>query len=95
MVSLITLSLYLELGTLSLTFDFLQVLSGCLSIVPIDDNPALSWDYYTVEVEKIPTIAKLSLDCPHGSNELAFQLRTARRGLVCISFVWGDEDASG
>jgi hypothetical protein len=81
------------MGTLSLTFDFLQVLSGCLSIVQIDDNPALSRGYQTIEAEKIPTTAELSLDCPHDSSELAFQLRIAQRGLVCISFVW-EEDAN-
>jgi hypothetical protein len=91
---LTTPSLHLELGTLSLTFDFLQVLSGCLSIVEIDDNPALSRGDHTVEVENIPTAAELSLDCSHDSNELAFQLRTAQRGRVYISFVWG-EDANG
>jgi hypothetical protein len=84
----------LELGTLSLTFDFLQVLSGCLSIVQIEDNIALSRGYHTVEVKKIPTTAELSLDCSHDSNELAFQLRIAQKGLVCISFVWG-KDANG
>jgi hypothetical protein len=94
LVSLTTPSLHLELGTLSLTFDFLQVLSGCLSIVQIEDNIALSRGYHTVEVEKIPTTAELSLDCSHDSNELAFQLRIAQKGLVCISFVWG-EDANG
>jgi len=94
LVSLTTPSLHLELGTLSLTFDFLQVLSGCLSIVQIEDNIALSRGYYIVEVENIPTTAELQMDCFHDSNELTFQLRTAQRGLVCISFVW-EEDANG
>ncbi|KAF8847991.1 hypothetical protein BDZ45DRAFT_301483 [Acephala macrosclerotiorum] len=44
--------------------------------------------YYIVEVENIPTSAELKMDCFHDSNELTFQLRTAQRGLVCISFVW-------
>jgi hypothetical protein len=85
---LTTPSLHLEVGTLSLTFDFLQVLSGCLSIVQIDDNPALSRSDHTIEVENIPTTAELKMDCSHDSNELTFQLRTAQRGLVCISFAW-------
>jgi hypothetical protein len=84
----------LELGTLSLTFDFLQVLSGCLSIVQIGDSAALSRGYRTVEVENIPITAELKMDCSDDSNELAFQLRIAQRGLVCISFVWG-KDATG
>ena len=93
-VSLTTPSLHLELGKLYLTFDFLQVLSGYLSIVQIDDNIALNRGYHLVEVENIPTTAELRMDCLHDSNELTFQLRTAQRGLVCISFVW-EEDAKG
>jgi hypothetical protein len=77
----------LELGTVSLTFDFLQVLSGCLSIVEIEDNTTLSRGYYTVKVEKIPTTAELKMDYSYDSNELVFQLRVAQRGLVYISFV--------
>lgn len=88
LVSLTTPSLHLELGTLSLTFDFLQVLSGCLSIAQIEDNTELSRGYRIIEVENIPTTAKLKMDCSHDSNELTFQLRTAQRGLVCISFAW-------
>ena len=87
-ISLTSLSLHLELGTLSLTFDFLQVLSGCLSIVQLRDDIALSGGYRTIEMENISTTAELNLDCSHGSNELAFQLRIAQRGLVYISFVW-------
>jgi hypothetical protein len=78
----------LELGTLSLTFNILQVLSGCLSIAQIEDNTELSRAYRIIEVENIPTTAELKMDCSHDSNELTFQLRTAQRGLVCISFAW-------
>jgi hypothetical protein len=85
LVSLTTPSLHLELGTLSLTFDFLQVLSGCISIAQIEDNTALSRGYHIIDVENIPTTAELKMVCAHDSNELIFQLRTAQRGLVCIS----------
>jgi hypothetical protein len=88
LVSLATPSLHLKLDTLSLTLDFLRVLSGCLSIARVKDNIALSRGYHVVDIESIPTTTELQLDCLHDSNELTFQLRTARRGLVYISFVW-------
>ncbi|KAH7411472.1 hypothetical protein BKA64DRAFT_382145 [Cadophora sp. MPI-SDFR-AT-0126] len=84
----ITPSLHLELGTLSLTFDFLHVLSGCLSVAQIEDDSGLSRDNHIIEVENIPTTAELKMDCSHDSNELTFQLRSAHRGLICISFAW-------
>ena len=89
LVSLTTPSLHLKLDALSLTFDFFQVLSGCLSLVQIGDNTELSRGYRTVEVENIPTTAELKMDCSRDSNELAFQLRVALRGFVCISFYGG------
>lgn len=87
-VSLITPSLYLELGKLSLTFDFLQVISGYLSITQIEDNTALSRGHHIIEVENIPTTTEIRMECLHNSNELIFQLRTAHKGLVFVSFVW-------
>jgi hypothetical protein len=63
LVSLATPSLHLKLDTLSLTLDFLQVLSGCLSIAQVEDSIALSWGYHVVDIENIPTTAELQLDC--------------------------------
>lgn len=48
LVSLTTPSLHLELGTLSLTFGFLHVLSGCLSVAQIEDDTGLSRDNHII-----------------------------------------------
>jgi len=93
LVSLKTPSLHLELGILSLTSDFLHVLSGCLSVTQIEDDTVLSRDNHIIEVENIPTTEELKMDCSHDSSELTFQLRSAQRGLICISFAW--EGATG
>ncbi|KAH6700685.1 hypothetical protein BKA61DRAFT_207718 [Leptodontidium sp. MPI-SDFR-AT-0119] len=95
LISLITPSLHLELGTLSLTFDFLHVLAGCLSVAQIGDDTGLSRDNHIIELENIPTTAELKMDCSHDSNELTFQLRTAQRGLICISFAWEETTSDG
>ena len=88
LVSLTTPSLRLELTWLSLTVDFLRVLSGCLSIVQVSDHLASSRGYHSIDIENIPTAAELRMDCPPGANELTFQLQTSRQGPVCITFVW-------
>lgn len=93
LVSLTTPSLLLELGTLSLTFDFLHVLSGWLSVTQIEDDTRLTRDIHIIEVENISTTEELKLACSRDSNELAFRLRSAQRGLICISFAW--EEAIG
>jgi len=80
----------LELGALSLTFDFPHVLSGCLSVAQIEDDAGLSRDNHIIEVENIPTIAELKMDCSHDSNQLTFQLQSAHKGLICISFAWDE-----
>ncbi|KAH9203359.1 hypothetical protein DL95DRAFT_430704 [Leptodontidium sp. 2 PMI_412] len=65
LVSFTTPSLHLELGALSLTFDFLHVLSGWLSVAQIEDDTRLSRDHHIIEVENIPTTAELKMDCSH------------------------------
>ena len=65
-VSLITPSLYLELGD---AISYLSLSTGSFGL------PTHCADRHTIEVEKIPTIAELSLNYSHGSDELAFQLR--------------------
>lgn len=92
LVSLTTPSLHMELGTLSLTFDFLQVLAGRLTVTHVEDDTALSRDNHMIEVENIPTKAELKMNCSYDLNELTFQLRSAHSGLICISFAW--EEAS-
>jgi hypothetical protein len=88
LVSLTTPTLKLELGTLHLTLEFFQVLSGHLSIAQVEDGSTLSQIDHIVNVENIPTTTELKLDCLHDSNELTFQLQIAQRRLVCISFRW-------
>jgi hypothetical protein len=90
LVSLATPSLHLQLYSLSLTIDFLQVLSGCLSITQADDELVSSQGYHIIDVENIPTTAELRIDCSPSLNELKFQLQAPRRRPVCVSFVWDE-----
>ena len=65
-------------------------------IAQVEDSVALSRRYHIINIENIPTTTELQLDCLYDSNEIAFQLRTARRGMVCVSFVWeGDRRLQG
>ncbi|KAG4442224.1 hypothetical protein IFR05_002273 [Cadophora sp. M221] len=88
LISLTTPLLHLKLGTLSLTFDFLHVLTGYLFVAQIGDNTRLSRENHIIKLENIPTTAELKMDCSHDSNELTFRLWSAQRGLICISFAW-------
>jgi hypothetical protein len=88
LITLATPSLHLQLDKLSLTLDFLQVISGHLLIAQVEDMIASCKGYYAVNVEDIPTTTELRLSCLQNSNELKFQLQIARKGIVCISFVW-------
>ncbi|KIM96820.1 hypothetical protein OIDMADRAFT_44371 [Oidiodendron maius Zn] len=94
LISLSTRSLHLELDTLSLALDFDRVASGRLSIAQVEDTIGSGPGYHVVSIENIPTASELQLDCLHDSNELTVQLQTARRGLVCMSFVWEEDTIS-
>ena len=83
-----TPSLHLQLDKLSLTLDFLRVSSGHLLIAQGEDAIVSCKGYRAVNIEDIPTITELRLSCSQNSNELTFQLQTARKGIVYISFVW-------
>lgn len=87
-ITLTTPLLHLQLDKLSVTLDFVQVLSGHLSITHGGEAVIGSREYSIVNIEDIPTIAELQLNCPHGSNELTIQLQSAWKGIICISFVW-------
>lgn len=88
-ICLSTPSLHVKLGTLSLTLEFLGVLSGRLSITQVENRVTSSPGYHIISIEDIPTTDELQLDCSHDSNELTVQLRTARIGIVYITFMWG------
>jgi hypothetical protein len=73
---------------LSLTVEFVRVFSGCLSIVQVRDDLPSSRGCQSIDFEDIPTAAELRMDCPHGADELTFQLQMPRQGPVCITFAW-------
>jgi hypothetical protein len=88
LITLTTPSLHLQLDRLSLTLDFLQVFSGHLLIAQVEDAIASCKGYRAVNIEDIPTTTELRLSCSQNSSELTLHLQTARKGIVCISFVW-------
>jgi len=88
LITLTTPSLHLQLDKLSLTLDFLRVSSGHLLITQVEDAIVSCKGYCAVNIEDIPTTTELRLSCSQNSNELTFQLQTARKGIVYISFVW-------
>jgi hypothetical protein len=83
-----TPSLHLQLDKLSLTLDFLRVSSGHLLVTQVEDAIVSCKGYRAVNIEDIPTTTELRLSCSQNSSELTFQLQTAQKGIVRISFVW-------
>jgi hypothetical protein len=63
LIILIMLPLYLQLNKLSLTLNFLRVSLGYLLITQVEDTIILYKEYYTVNIEDIPTTTKLRLSC--------------------------------
>ncbi|KFY04962.1 hypothetical protein O988_00372 [Pseudogymnoascus sp. VKM F-3808] len=90
LIALTTPSLHLKLDKLSLEFEFCQVSSCRLLVARVEDATVLWKKNRVVNIDDIPTTTELHLcSSPHGSNELTFQLQSAGKGIVCISFVWG------
>jgi hypothetical protein len=90
LIALTTPSLHLKLDKLSLEFEFCQVSSCRLLVAQVEDVIVLCKKHRVVNIDDIPTTTELHLSCsPHGSNELTFQVQSAGKGIVCISFVWG------
>ena len=87
-ITLLTPSLHLQLDELALTLDFVQVMSGHLSIAPAEECPLWSKESAIVNIEDIPTTSELQLNCPHDSNRLSIQLQNARKRIICIEFSW-------
>jgi hypothetical protein len=87
-VTLTTPSLHLQIDKLSLTVDFVQVLSGHLLITRAGDAAVESKDCSVANIEDIPTSTELPLKCPHGSNELIIQFRSSLNLIICVVFIW-------
>jgi hypothetical protein len=85
---LTTLLLYLEVNKLSLTLEFVKVISGRLTITQIRDDWTGDEAGCVVDIKDIPTLTELDLICQRGSNELKIHLQSTRKRLVCIEFVW-------
>ncbi|KFY42047.1 hypothetical protein V494_02643 [Pseudogymnoascus sp. VKM F-4513 (FW-928)] len=90
LIALTTPSLHLKLDKLSLEFEFCQVSSCRLLVARVEDATVLCKNNRVVNIDDIPTTTELHLSFSlHGSNEITFQLQSAGKGIVCISFVWG------
>jgi hypothetical protein len=89
-ITLTTPSLYLQLDRLSITLEFVQVLSGRLSISQSEYAAPRSKGLRVVDIKDIPTTTELQLNCSRDSKELKIQLQSGEHGIICISFVWDD-----
>ncbi|CZR58861.1 uncharacterized protein PAC_08753 [Phialocephala subalpina] len=89
LVDLTTPSLRLQLGTLSLTLEFLHVSSGRLSIT-CGDIVTLGEGDRIVDINDIPTTTELQL-CAKVLDELTFWLRTSHGKVIRISFAWEEQ----
>ncbi|KAH7303692.1 hypothetical protein BKA65DRAFT_225965 [Rhexocercosporidium sp. MPI-PUGE-AT-0058] len=87
-ITLTTPSLHLQLDKVSITLDFVQVLSGHLSITRANDV-MMGREHFIVNVEDIPTTPELRLSCPHRSNKLTIRFQNAWKSTICVAFVWG------
>jgi len=74
LITLATLSLYLQLDKLSLTLDFLRVYSGHLLIAQVEDAITSYKGYRAINIEDILTTTELRLSYLQNLNELTFQL---------------------
>ena len=87
-VILTTPTLHLQLNELSLSLDFVKVVSGHLSISHVGDASTRSKALQVIDIEDIPTTKELELDCVQSSNELTVYLQSARKEIICVEFVW-------
>jgi hypothetical protein len=90
LVTLKTPSLYLQIDKLSITLDFVQVVSGRLSVTRAGDADIQRKELRVVDIKDIPTATELQLDCSPDSKELIVQLQSGQKGIIYIGFVWGD-----
>jgi hypothetical protein len=90
LITLTTPSLHLEIDKLSITLDFIKVLSGRLYIARTEGSALRRHGLRIVDIKDIPTATELQLDCSLASNELIFQLQNGQKGIIHIEFVWDD-----
>jgi hypothetical protein len=90
LITLTAPSLHLEIDKLSITLDFIKVLSGRLSIARAEGSTLRRQGLRIVDVKDIPTATELRLDCSLVSNELTFQLQNGQKGIIQIAFLWDD-----
>ena len=73
-VTLVMPSLHVQLDGLSITLDFIQVVSSRLSITQAEGFVGWSKEYRCVGIEDIPTTTELQLNCSHSSQQLVIQM---------------------
>ncbi|PMD15270.1 hypothetical protein NA56DRAFT_754236 [Hyaloscypha hepaticicola] len=90
MITLSTPLLYIQIGKVTVTFEFLRVSSGRLSIAQVSEAERGSLEPKIVHVKDIPTTSELRVPCLQESHESNLQLHDGEIGLLAISFAWGD-----
>jgi hypothetical protein len=90
LITLATPSLYVRLDTLSVTLEFIQVLSGRLSITQTEERDEWSKELRVFDVEDIPRTTELQVHCSNNLNELRIWFQRGKKGIINIAFVWGD-----
>jgi hypothetical protein len=75
---------------LSITLDFIKVLSGHLSIAQAEGSAVRKQGLTIVDIKDIPTTTELQLNCSLASKELTFQLQNGEKGILYITFLWDD-----
>lgn len=85
-ITLATPSLYVCLDTLSITIEFVRVLSGRLTIVQTE-GVERSKELRIVDIKDIPTTSELQVHCLQDSREVGIQLRDREKGVILVAFV--------
>jgi hypothetical protein len=83
-------SLLVRLGQVTITLDFIKVLSGRLSVseAEVEGERPSKGNVQIVDIEGIPTEAELKVHFSSHSRELRVQLKRGAKGVVNIYFKW-------
>jgi len=93
-INLSTPSFYLQLNNLSFILDFVQVTSGYLSVMRVGKGSTKGTKYCSFDITDIPTTtAGVTINCPPGSNEFLFQLKSTQREILLVVFEWGSDES--